>query len=304
MQNFHLLIAGGTGFIGQALVADRLKRDDNITVVGRSHEKIQRCFGDSVDALTWEQVNTEKLSSFDAIINLAGENIGEKRWNKARKAAIVTSRTTTTQRLANLCADLADAAPRLLNASAIGIYGAHPKALMVNEKTPIKTFPFPDFLSEVGARWEEATTIAKTAGVNVVNLRFGVVLASTGGMLRTLSLPYRLGLGHVIGDGQQKISWVSLTDVIHIIDTIIHDKQLMGPINVVSPHCVTQQEFAKTFAHALHRPCWLRLPDALITLFFRQMGKELLLSDQCIVPEILTQYGYRFLTPTFADCFT
>ena len=302
MQHFQLLIAGGTGFIGQALIADRLKRGDTITVLGRNIDKIHRCYKDSVKALTWEQLSTGTLAQFDVVINLAGENIGDKRWSKARKAAILKSRTVTTQRLAHLCAELVEAAPRLLNASAIGIYGAHPTASVVDETIPINRPPFPDFLTEVGVRWEEATQAAKTAGVNVVNLRFAVVLGLRGGMLKKLWLPFRLGLGQIIGNGKQKISWVSVSDVINSIDIILHNEQLTGPINIVSPQVISQREFAKTLANYLHRPCWLRLPKPLILCLFGQMGKELLLSSQCVEPKVLTEHEYRFITPTLADC--
>lgn len=304
MKNFHLLVAGGTGFIGQALVDDRLKRGDEITVLGRSINKIQRYYGNSIRPMAWEQLNTEKLSQVDVVINLAGESISGKRWSKQRKAAILHSRTFTTQRLANLCAELAESAPRVFNASAISIYGTHPSTSIANETTPIVKPPFPDFLTEVAFSWEEATQVANTAGVKVINLRFGVVLDVTGGILKKLWLPFQLGLGHIIGDGQQKISWVSLTDVVNSIDTLLRHEQLTGPINIVSPNIISQREFANTLAKYLHRPCCLTLSKPIILLLFGQMGQELFLSSRCATPDLLKQCDYNFITPTLKDCFS
>ena len=304
--SLNILIAGGTGFIGQALIADRLKRGDKVIVLGRNQSKIQHCFSNRVTAVKWTDLTKETLANCDLIINLAGENIGAKAWTTKRKQAILESRVNTTKKLANLCATLGKNAPTLFNASAIGIYPLQPidqpsLNTQLTENTSLDKLKPSEFLNKVGIQWEQATNAARTAGIRVVNLRFAIVLSMKGGMLKKLLPFFRLGLGQKIGSGKQIISWISLQDLLQIIQFLIEHDKINGPVNIASPTPIQQQQFAKLFAQHLHRPCWLSLPTFVIKILFKQMGEELLLRGQAIYPSVLLNHHYSFLTPTLTD---
>jgi uncharacterized protein len=299
-EHQNILIAGGTGFIGQALVRDRLRSGDHVTVLGRSQKKITETFQSTVTPLTWDQLNhSSDISQFDSIINLTGANIGDKLWKKKRKKEILASRIASSQTLAGLCASLGEHAPRLFNASAIGIYGVtlpdrHGLTTAIDENIKIPAAGYSDFLQEVACRWEEATTVAKDVNLSVVNLRFAVVLSRQGGVLKKLLPFYKFHLGQKIASGQQAFSWVSLQDVISSIDFLINHPDIKGPINIVSPECVSQAQFSNKLAAACHRRRFLRLPAMMVKILFGQMGDELLIQGQNVAPSRLQQQGYPF----------
>ena len=296
MTAFNILIAGGTGFIGQALVHDRLQRGDQVTILGRSTKKINTVFNKKVKSVTWEELSLKKIAEFDIVINLAGENISDKIWTRNYKKRILSSRIDTTEKLSQLCGNLGEKSPRLFNASAIGIYGLQQSTVTPqDENTIISYSTYPDFLSEVGKKWEQATRVASDNGVNVINLRFAVVLSPKGGMLKKLLPTFKLGLGQIIGSGQQCFSWVSLQDITNSINFLINQPKVSGPINIVAPEVVSQKTFANTIAKLLHKPCFFKLPAFVIKIMFGQMGKELLLNGQNIRPLKLEQLGYKFL---------
>lgn len=299
-----IVIAGGTGFIGRALVDHYLAQNNDLMIIGRNKEKIATLFGDKVKALSWDDLNREGgklLDGADLIINLSGANIGEKRWNKQRKQNILLSRIKSTETLARICAKLSRP-PTLFNASAVGVYGLQEDTnnnplTILDENTPINFNSAPDFLAHVGRQWELATHIASRANVRVVNLRFGIVLGK-GGVLAKLKPLYLLGLGGQIGSGKQFISWIALTDLVRIIDFIYEHPEITGPVNCVAPECITQKEFAKKYAKALNRPAWGFMPAFVVNSLFGQMGEELLLKGQCITPTLLINNHFNFLSPT------
>src|SRR3990167_1274561 len=169
----HRIIAGGTGFIGRYLVQQWLAQNHRVTVIGRSTATIKERFGLTVNAVSWEEFPAQAhalLRSAALVVNLAGANIGEKRWTPDRKQEIIASRIESSQLLSECCASLADRAPTLFNASAIGVYGLDPSFKQsFNEETPINFSQFTDFVSQVARPWEKATDIAKAHGVHVVN---------------------------------------------------------------------------------------------------------------------------------------
>ena len=195
------LIAGGTGLIGQQLVHHWLKQKHIITVVGRDVKKIQQCFGNKVSAMSWEnftKLPEHQLKAFESITNLCGANIGTSRWTPKRKKIIINSRVQTTEKIVDKLLPLADQAPRLFNASAIGIYGAqatlpHHLPTSLDETHSIEVIHPANFLQEIGLAWEQATDIAKARGIHVINLRFGVVLTYKGGAFEKLVTPFKLG---------------------------------------------------------------------------------------------------------------
>lgn len=302
MSHTKILIAGGTGFIGQALVRDRLKRGDKVTVLGRNITKIEKCFGHDVAAMVWDDVSAQHLIVFDIIINLTGANIADAKWTPRRKQTIIDSRVHSTEQIAHCCAELGADSPRLLNASAVGIYGLRDQTIQ-DEDSTITRRPFTDFLNKVGYLWEQATNPAKQAGVNVVNMRFGVVLAKHGGMLKKLMPIFKFGLGGRVGTGQQILSWVSLTDLIHAIDFLILHRNIVGPVNIVAPEFNPQIDFAQQLAKSLNRPCILPLPSFMVKLIYGKMGDELLLHGQKVTPKKLQQNNFDFQHSTLTDFF-
>ncbi len=298
-----ILIAGGTGFIGKALVKHFLAHGNHqILVLGRSKQSIRSTFGEAVKRLAWTDLPRFSFSDWgpkDIFINLCGANLGDKPWSDARKSSILESRVETTRLIARVCKGLGENSPRLLNASAIGIYGLQeehknelPPAL--TEDSPLPCLQPTDFLSEVGCQWEAAAKEAIAAGTPVVFLRFGVVLGPHGGVYKKLRRPYQFGLGGTIGSGNQAFSWVSLHDLVRAIDFTIATNQLTGPVNITAPHAVRQSLFAKAMARSLQRPAFLTTPKFLLKKLFGEMAEELLLKGQHVQPKRLTEMGFTF----------
>lgn len=298
------IIAGGTGFIGQHLTRFWLKQEHQVTIIGRDPNKITSLFGDAVNAVSWDAFNdnpADVLKGADAVINLCGANVGSQRWSKARKQKILDSRIKPTTAIATACAKLGDASPRLLNASAIGVYGLqhHRKANLpapFDENVDINSEPT-DFLSDVARQWEAATLPAQEAGVPVTLLRFGVVLDKSGGALKQIAMPYYFGLGGKVGSGEQPFTWISLDDAVSAIDFLCQHNEIQGPVNLVAIRSVSQAEFAAALARALHRPAFFTMPAGLLRLVFGEMADELLLEGQHVVPMRLTNHQFKFKHP-------
>lgn len=229
-----------------------------------------------------------KLDGFNAAVHLAGESlIG--RWTAEKKARILSSRAEGTR---NLATALAGAAPRpqtLIVASAVGYYGPRGDEI-ISEASP----PGHDFLSRVCQQWEAASGPASQTGIRVVNLRIGMVLSPDGGALKQMLTPFRLGVGGRVGSGKQWMSWVSLDDVIHATLFALGNPSLAGPLNLTAPNPVTNAEFTKALGQALRRPTLFPLPAVVVKLAFGEMGEQLLLSGQRVVPARLEASGYNF----------
>lgn len=302
-----IIVAGGTGFVGQFLVPSLLKDKHRVTVLGRTKNKITQLFGNQVNAMSWEELNSKSLKPFDVIINLAGYNISDKRWNDRVKHLIIHSRVQATQRLVNTALELAEDAPRILNTSAIGIYGLHEnnpqQPQPVDEAWPIPWGQPTDFLSEVAQQWEQALTPAIESGLSVAIMRFGVVLHPDFGMMKKVLPSVKLGLGSVMGSGEQGFSWIYVDDLVMAIKRLISHTELQGPFNLSSPYPVTQKVFMHTLAKAYNRPCWLKMPANVVKLLFGQMGEELLLKGQKAFPQRLFQSGFTFNYPKLDNVF-
>ncbi len=302
----HILIAGGTGFIGRALVKHFTMQGHQISILGRSIKKTEAVFGDNVNSLAWDNFAPKAediLGGVHWLINLTGANIGECRWSNKRKSSIIESRIGPTNYLAKVCGKLGKQSPVFFNASAIGVYGLKPTETPYSENTAIDFDQADDFLSEVGRTWEKALEPAENAGVRTVKLRFGVVLGS-GGVLAKLTPIHKLGLGGPIGSGKQPFCWISINDVIRAIDFIFADKSISGPVNLVAPANDTQKAFAKAFSKALHRPSFIPTPGFVLKAVFGQMAQELLLQGQYVTPSRLQQRGFMFEFPTLDAFFS
>jgi uncharacterized protein (TIGR01777 family) len=307
----NIIIAGGTGFIGQALVKHYLGKGHTLFIIGRSKEKTRALFPSSVEFINWcdlPLVGNDVAQKADVIINLAGANIASKRWTKKRKQELLNSRIYPTQKIATLCAHLGPVSPPLLNAGGVGIYGhqtplADQLPSVLDERALLPDVPS-DFLAELGREWEAATHVAKNAGVRVVNMRFGVVLDRHHGALPRLLFPFHFYLGGPMGSGQQPFSWIALSDLIKAIDFLIVNSNMQGPVNLVASEGVTQKQFAHTIGEILNKPSSLPLPAFAIKLLFGQVGKELLLNGQHIAPKVLVDAGFSFQYPTLKAALT
>ena len=296
-----IVVCGATGFVGRNLIPALLNEQHQILVVGRDTSKTQQIFEKSVSYSNWEQLDQISPDEFDVIINLSGENIADKRWTSSQKEKIKSSRVNTTQKIISWCLKSSNKKQHIYNASAIGIYGLQTNQTTLPARlTESSQIPFgnpSDFLSDVGQAWENAAQPAIEAGLPVTFMRFGVILKRNEGMLKKLEMPFSLGLGCILGQGNQAFTWIDIDDLIRAIIFLLNHPDIRGPINLCSPDCVSQKDFAKTLARVLHRPLFLKLPAPIIKILFGQMGVELLLGGQNVYPERLQQLGFQFLYP-------
>ena len=231
------------------------------------------------------------LGGFDGVVHLAGESIAG-RWTAAKKARIRDSRVQRTGTLAAALACTARPPKVLVCASAIGIYGDRGDEVL-REESALGS----DFLAEVGKQWEAAIEPASKAGIRVVSLRIGVVLSTRGGALVRMLPPFRMGAGGRIGSGRQWMSWITLDDLVGVIQHALATDSLRGPVNTVAPNPVTNAEFTRALGKALHRPTVFPLPAFMVRLIFGEMGEALLLSSQRVDCGKLLASGYRFRHP-------
>lgn len=292
-----LLIAGASGFVGQALVK-ALKSDYRITVIGRDTERLKSVFSTGVNLCSWNALDSLDAQSYDAIINLAGLNITEKRWTPAVKTELIVSRVKTTTDLITW-AMKQNAKPAFYCANAIGIYGIQSKndVRSLDEGTAIDFDQPKDFLSEIGIEWQKALNPAIDYGMSVTSLRFGVVINNKGGMLKRLIPSFKLGLGAIVGDGNQIISWIHIDDLIKIFRFLLSNPTLNGVFNLTAPNPLSQKQFARIMAKTMHRPLFLKLPAFMVKLLFGEMGENILLEGQRVFPKRLLEEGYEFKYP-------
>ncbi|MDP3562492.1 MAG: TIGR01777 family oxidoreductase [Legionellaceae bacterium] len=297
----NILIAGASGFIGHALVLS-LKTDHQITVLGRNKVTLKQEFSNTAICYTWDDLPQLDATKFDAIINLCGFNIAASRWSEAVKKQLIDSRVKTNTILINWIIEQ-HTKPHFICANAVGIYGLQDNndQSSFDEDTPINTKNPPDFLSEIGIRWQEALKPAIDYGIPVTTTRFGVVLQKNQGMLKKLFPSFYVGLGAIIGDGHQTVSWVHINDVVGAIRFILNKPELTGAVNVTSPYPVNQQEFAQKLALCLHRTLFLKIPPFFIRLLFGEMGECLLLKGQRVLPKRLLASGYQFQYPQLTE---
>ncbi len=279
-----ILISGASGLVGSSLVESLFERGHTIRPLQRHKEK------------SWGRLwNTDELDAaadpepFDAVIHLAGENVAGGRWTAARKEKILRSRVDGTWELVDYISQLNRRPKVLVCASAIGYYGNCGDTI-VDESSPLGS----GFLAEVCRQWEETAVKAELAGIRVVNTRFGMILSPRGGALHKMLPPFRLGLGGVVGNGEQYISWISIRDLTEIVQFIIDHDSLSGPVNVVTPTPVTNRDFTKTLGKVLNRPTIMPAPAFLVRLLFGEMADEMLLSSTRVMPTRLLEAGYRF----------
>jgi hypothetical protein len=282
-----VLVTGSTGFIGSALVTALADAGHPITRLVRRPAVAGEVRWDPAAG----SIDAGGLEGHDTVVHLAGENIAG-RWSAAKKQRIVSSRVGGTRLLAEALAKLSRRPRALICASAIGYYGNRG-----DEKLREDSPPGRGFLAESCIAWEAAAKPAADAGLRVAHLRIGVVLHPSGGALKQMLLPFKLGLGGVVGSGQQYMSWIALDDLVAIIQHALANEALRGPANAVAPNPVTNREFTQALGKVVSRPTILPMPAFGVRLLFGEMGDELLLSSARVEPARLAASGFRFAYP-------
>lgn len=277
----NVLVSGASGFVGSALVPILNRAGHRVTPLGRKNSRVP----------WWNPAANEiDLGSdpIDAVIHLAGESIAQ-RWTAAAKERIRESRVDGTRLLATALANRTPRPRVLLCASAIGIYGDRGDEVLTEGSRAGD-----GFLAELCREWEAAPLPAADADIRVVNMRFGVLLDPSGGALKNMLPPFRAGVAGRLGSGKQFISWATRHDAVRAIDHALNAPELRGPVNVVSPHSVTNAEFTRTLARVLGRPAILHMPAFALRLLAGEMANEALLASARVLPEQLAKGGFRF----------
>ena len=290
----HILITGGTGLIGRRLCRALLAEGHELTVFSRNPASVSAKCGAQVHA--WASLaEWHPALSFDAVINLAGEPIIDKRWTAQRKQVLWDSRVTLTEELVRRIAAAERKPSVLLSGSAVGYYG-NGGDLMLDETSAVGE----GYAAELCKAWEEAARVAESIGVRVCLLRTAPVLSNDGGMLARMLPPFKLGLGARLGDGKQWMSWVHIEDYAAMVLRLLRDEQTHGPYNMAAPNPVTNAEFTATLAAALHRPAFFAAPVPLLKLAMGESA-SLLLEGQRVLPKKMEAVHYRFTFPTLAE---
>ncbi|MGZ5440826.1 MAG: TIGR01777 family oxidoreductase [Thermoanaerobaculia bacterium] len=292
----QIVIAGGSGFIGEPLVRRLVARGDDVAVLSRNPAKVHAGRGVAWDGRT-QDVWSEEVAGADAIVNLAGENVGDGRWTDERKRKLVASRLDATGAIVQA---LRNAPPRertLVNASAVGYYGVRGDEVLDESETRGG-----GFLADLVEKWEAAAREAEPLA-RLVILRFGVALSSEGGALKKMMLPFKLGAGGPVGSGAQWMSWIDRDDVVRMVEWGIDNQSARGIYNATAPDPVRNRDFTRALGRAMHRPAFLPAPAFALRIAFGEMADEVLLGGQRVVPRRAEREGFRFEVPTLDASF-
>jgi len=286
-RTMHILMTGGTGLIGRHLIPQLQARGHTISVVTRDVVAARETLGENI-AFWSGLAQQHSLDGVDAVINLAGEPIADKRWTEPHKQQLCESRWQITERIASLI-NASTTPPRvLISGSATGFYG-NSGEVVLTEEDPGQN----EFTHTLCARWEQLALTAQSDRTRVCLLRTGVVLAREGGALSKMKLPFRLGVGGPLGSGKQYMPWIHIDDMVNGILWLLDHDDCQGPYNMVAPYAVHNEQFAATLGEVMHRPAFMRTPASAIKLMMGE-SSVLVLGGQHVLPKRLEAAGFRF----------
>mgnify|MGYP001471342061 FL=1 len=271
----NVLLSGSSGLIGSELKKNLENDGHKVTPLSRDFD------------------NPINFEGIDAIIHLAGENIAQGRWTKAKKSEIRNSRVNGTKKLSDQLATSPYKPSIFISSSATGFYGDRSDNILDEESSQGA-----GFLPEVCVLWEKATKSAEQAEIRTVHIRTGVVLTKKGGALKKMLPPFLLGGGGILGNGKQYMSWISLEDEINAILFILNNPEINGAVNLTAPNPVDNKEFTKILGKTIKKPTILPLPGFAARLLFGEMAEAILLTGNRVLPNKLLNTGFTFSHPT------
>ncbi|MBS2967949.1 TIGR01777 family oxidoreductase [Metabacillus sp. KIGAM252] len=284
-----IAIAGGSGFVGKHIAQYFAREGHKVVILSRSEKE---GYG-NIEYMKWMDGSNPapNLEGLDVMINLAGKSISS-RWTEETKKEIVESRVESTREVFKILNGLENKPSVFINASAVGIYGTSEE----NTFTEDSDVTDEDFLSSTVQKWEQEASMIRDLGIRTVYARLGIVLGE-GGVLQKMILPYKLYGGGPLGSGNQWMSWIHVTDIAGLMDFIIQNDEISGPINMTSPNPVQMETFGKTLGKVINKPHWLPAPSSAIKLALGEMS-ILLLEGQRVLPKKAIENGYTFIYPS------
>ena len=287
----RVVITGSTGLVGSAL-------GPYLEGQGMGVVRLRRAApGDPIDATHWDPagagLSPDTLDGADAVVHLSGAGIADRRWTAARKQVLRASRIASTRLVAEAVARATTAPGVLVCASAVGFYGNRGDEVLGETAAPGT-----GFLADLCREWEAAADPARRRGVRRVFLRSGIALSTAGGALGKMLLPFKAGVGGVLGSGRQYMSWIAIDDLVRVVGHALASDAVEGPVNVATPRAVTNHEFTRTLGAVLRRPTVLPMPAPVVRLLFGELGVETLLSSTRVEPTRLIDTGFEFHFPT------
>jgi uncharacterized protein (TIGR01777 family) len=290
-----IAITGATGFIGKGLTNFLFNEGHSVIILSRDPVRSKSLFESNIQTLKWSAENKEGLlkglDGCDAIVNLAGENIGSSLWTKGKRNRILESRVRAGRLVSEVVRLMKNPPQVLVQASAVGYYGTRGDEILTENSEHGK-----GFLPEVAVEWEKSTAAVEASGVRLVIVRSGVVLSGNGGAFPKLALPYKFHLGTMLGSGKQWLPWIHYDDEINAIYFLINNAASSGIYNLVAPVPARMEEVCKQLGRTL-----FKIPGGIVKLLFGKMGEETILTSQRVVPERLLKNGFEFRFPNIED---
>jgi uncharacterized protein (TIGR01777 family) len=288
----RIVIIGGRGLLGTALSVEAVKHGHQVLILSRQNSGVEK--SDQIEFRQWDgkdaKALAELISSYDSIVNLAGESIGKSRWTMQRKEQLFTSRVEPTTAIVNAIKSSVTRPKVIIQASAVGIYGTGDGE--VSETSNLGD----DYLAHLAIEWEKSSKEVEALGVRRVLIRSGIVLDRNKGVLRQLILPFKLLVGGKIGSGKQWYSWIHINDEIEAILFLLEHEQSSGIYNLSSPNPVTNSEIGQALAKVMGKPFWFPIPAFAMRLLLGEMS-TLVLDGQKVMPKRLEAAGFKFKYP-------